>query len=1294
MKKKYCVLAVAALAFAGLSATVGNEHLFNTSGKPMTASDNARAFSLGGSANGTESETDPIDLSAYEAISTYDGWASTNNGQANSSSSNEWELIVPTSDCYLTFDYSVSSEGNCDVFSVIINDGSNDYTLLEGSGESSSTYIYQIKNAGTYKLIASYRKDGSVDTGSDMGTISNIKLLVFNPIGKARDYLSALEGKTGLINELTAAIEKAEAVDDTLKTLEYRNLCEVLSNVKNANNAYAEMQSNIAEGDSLLTTGEFEGLAEVLDNARNLDIATAGSADYLYQYSCVSQAISISRASLVDVSDWKFGSNAINIDNMYYYIDNEHKLAQFRNPSDLEVTSASIPSTITYNGDIYTVVSIYNQYYWDRYFEKLKELYLPNTIRKIGAYAFSAYPNLAWVELPKNVELIEGAAFENANNLYWIKLNTQVPPTCTGALGGTSFKRLNIPNGSMHAYRLSQYLGNYNLITETPIDITVNVVDAGDFGRLVLEQAGYLQEVNKLTVTGEFNNEDWTSLKGMTNLVEVDLSGLVNTEIPSELFYGNWTVTKVSFPSGLKSIGNSAFREMGVEEIVLPEGLETIEDYAFYDCANVTNIELPSTLKTIGYMAFADLGLVKSLVIPNSVTTIMDYAFTNCTGLEELTLSDNLSIISRYAFANSNIKALNLPESVTEIQNRAFSNCKNLKDVYFNDGLKSIGANAFYDCDSLKQIEFNEGLQYILEDAFYSCDGLTEITLPSSLYGCTYRPFNSCSRLKKINARSVIPPATNGYCPLYNVDMNDVVLTVPVWSVQEYQLAEGWNQFNTVEASDFLPQNVTINKNFVFSLTQSFPEDYKPNINLVQTSNYFTDAWGYNDYQHGNLTISSQSKLNVNGFNFVSSPYTKYISDYGDYFGGWEYTSVNPTSLIVNGEMRAENVNMSMKLCNNRWQFVSFPFDVKVSEIVPAMSETQWVVREYSGKNRADGKLDSTWVNVNRESVLSAGKGYIMHCYNNYSSDIVDFYVTPYKESVNRQGMFVSEDKTTALEENIGEFEHNRSWNLIGNPYPSYYDTRFMGFESPITVWNSYTNSYYAYSPVDDSYILSPNESFFVQRPIDQENILFSKEGRQVHRHVRTIEQRAAARAYQVKAPRNVYNFILSDETLSDRTRVVINESAQLGYEVSCDASKFMSDNQEMPQLYSLNGDVRFAINERPLAGGEVAFGYRVPQDGTYTITLDTSVSGEVFIEDRETGIAVRLTSEGYSFNAKAGENTTRFVVCFGAPVSTGIDALDANATNKVSGVALDGKMTGESYKGIVVKNNRKYIKK
>ena len=1296
MRKRNVLMAVSAFTLVGLSAmAVGGGHLFNASGESKLSNNSLIVTGMGGGLSDNTSDTDTLDTSAYELCGTYDDWTSTNQGQQGSVSSNEWEIIVPSSDAILSFDYMVSSEGGCDILNVIINDGSSDRTLVETSGDEKGSTTFKFSTAGTYKLTAQYRKDGSVDNGLDIGSVSNIKLLVNNPIGVARDYLSEIEGKAGLVAELTAAIDKAEAAEDTLKYEEYRNLSIVLANVKKANSYYPQMQVDIAEGDSLLTTGEFEGLADALNNAKELDVSTASSSDYFYHYNNVRSAVSISKASLVDISEWAFGDDVFSIDGLKYYIDSEHKLAKFFRPSSVETTSIVVPSTINIGGDVYTVVAIGNyNYWWGENCLNLKELILPNTIRLIGSYAFSGYPNLSWVELPKNVQVIQEAAFENAGNLYWVKLNSQVPPTCTGNIGGTSFKRLIIPDGTMHAYRLSNYLGNYNLVTETPIEVSVNVADPGDLGRLVLEKAGYLQEVNKLTVTGELNSDDWKSIKDMSNLIEIDLSEIVNTGIPSSLFSNRWAIEKVKFPNGLKSIGNEAFYSMGIIEIVLPEGLETIGDYAFYNCNNATKIELPSTLKTIGYYAFAENSSVKSVVIPNSVTSIGSYAFNNCSGLEELVLSENINDIREYSFAYTKIKTLNIPEKVSQIKEGAFYSCNKLSQVNLNNGLKTIASSAFAYCDSIKHIDFNEGLQTIGNDAFYDCDGLTELTLPSSLTYCTASPFTNCRNLKRINARSVIPPTTNGYCPIDNVTLNDVVLTVPVWSVQEYQLAEGWNQFKTVEASDYLPQNVVINKNFVFSLTQAFVDDYKPNINLEMTNARFTDSWNYDDYQRGNLTISSQSKLNVNDFNFVSSPYAKYHYDYGRYYDYWNTTEVNPTCLLVNGEMRAENVNMRMKLYKSKWQFVSFPFDVKVSDIVPVDPETQWVIREYSGANRAEGLLDTTWVNIKGESVLSAGKGYIMHCYNNSNTNVVDFDITPYKESVNRQGLFFAEDKTVALEEHLAEFEHNRSWNLIGNPYPTFYDTRFLGFESPITVWNSYTNSYYAYSPVDDSYILDPNEAFFVQRPIDQENMTLAKEGRQVHRHIRTLEQNNRANAYQVMAPRCVYNLTLGDENMSDRTRIVINEAAEPGYELNRDASKFMSDNAQMPQLYTLNGEVRYAINERPLACGEVALGCRLPKDGTYTIALETNIEGEVYIEDRLTGEIVLLTSEGYSFTANAGEYLTRFVVHFGPVAPTGIDGVDVDADGKVSGVTLDGKAVGESYKGIVVNKNRKSFKK
>ena len=457
MRKRNVLLAVSAFTLVGLSAmAVGGGHLFNASGESKLSNNSLIVTGMGGGLSDNTSDTDTLDTSAYELCGTYDDWTSTNQGQQGSVSSNEWEIIVPSSDAILSFDYMVSSEGGCDILNVIINDGSSDRTLVETSGDEKGSTTFKFSTAGTYKLTAQYRKDGSVDNGLDIGSVSNIKLLVNNPIGVARDYLSEIEGKAGLVAELTAAIDKAEAAEDTLKYEEYRNLSIVLANVKKANSYYPQMQVDIAEGDSLLTTGEFEGLADALNNAKELDVSTASSSDYFYHYNNVRSAVSISKASLVDISEWAFGDDVFSIDGLKYYIDSEHKLAKFFRPSSVETTSIVVPSTINIGGDVYTVVAIGNyNYWWGENCLNLKELILPNTIRLIGSYAFREYPNLSWVELPKNVQVIQEAAFENAGNLYWVKLNSQVPPTCTGNIGGTSFKRLIIPDGTMHAYRLS-----------------------------------------------------------------------------------------------------------------------------------------------------------------------------------------------------------------------------------------------------------------------------------------------------------------------------------------------------------------------------------------------------------------------------------------------------------------------------------------------------------------------------------------------------------------------------------------------------------------------------------------------------------------------------------------------------------------------------------------------------------------------------------------------------------------------------------------------------------------------
>lgn len=1112
------------------------------------------------------------------------------------------------------------------------------------------------------------------------------------------DYVETLDGLVGLQNELNAVLTQYPSSDSlSIDEMEVaiQTMQEAKKKAEKALETYNQLLALETTVVGYLESNSSDRLAAALAAAQAFDKTTATAADFTQAFTALHDSYYTCLALAVPMDQWSFNTSTYyTVDAMPYYIDTTNKLAQaigFRNKMTMD--ELVIPCSITVNGEEYAVVSFINKY---QYSQNIKQVTLPASLVHLGDYAFRYYQQLQELDVPENVASIGSNIFYGADQLRLLRLHTLTPPACSGAFGGSSNKKVMIPDSCIHAYRVANIWTDCLLVEEHPVAVTAEIAEPGELGRLIVDIAGHQQEVNKLIVTGELNTDDWNTIKNMKNLIEVDLSQTVNTFIPSSQFNGKWAIERVELPQNLTTINSYAFYRTSLKTIAIPDKVTEIGSSAFSDCSRLERIDLPHSVTSLGGDCFSSCDSLKHVTLSNQLTTIPSGCFS-CCDLGEIQIPASVKTINYDAFySNNHLKSIIFEEGLQTIGNGAFRACA-ISSLSLPLTLKTIESRAFANCSSLESLELNEGLQSINNDAFYDCTKLTEVVLPSSLTYCRY-PFSSCTGLKKLHARSVIPATTSGDCPITNVGLNDVTLYVPVWSRSEYLAAPGWNLFVTVENSDFMPQNVVIYKDFIFGLRDTLDTDYRPNIYLQQTDQSYTNAWGWSDYYHGNLKINSRSKLPVNNFEMVMSPYAKYYVDEGVYNNeiynstGYHYsTRYNPTSLIVNGEMRAENVSINMLLYRSRWQFLSFPFDVRMSDIVPVDSTTQWVVREYDGENRASGQMDSTWVNVPADGVLAAGKGYIMHCYNN-NSNLVRFTVAPVKESVNRQAIFIADNREVALEENLAEFEHNRSWNLVGNPYPCYFDSRYLNTEAPITVWNSYQNTYYAYSPVDDAYILNPGEAFFIQRPVDQESLVFDKAGRQTNRYARSIDSLGVSKAPMVLAPRKVINLTLSNGEQTDRTRIVFNEAASVGYETVRDASKFMSENKEMPQLFSVNGVVRYAINERPMGSGDVALGMLIAQSGTHTIALAAAVDEDLYLEDRLTGDYVKLDAEGYSFEAEAGEELNRFVLHVGEP--TAIYGVESDNNGETPAYNLGGQRVGQGFKGLVVKQNQKLLKK
>ena len=179
--------------------------------------------------------------------------------------------------------------------------------------------------------------------------------------------------------------------------------------------------------------------------------------------------------------------------------------------------------------------------------------------------------------------------------------------------------------------------------------------------------------------------------------------------------------------------------------------------------------------------------------------------------------------------------------------------------------------------------------------------------------------------------------------------------------------------------------------------------------------------------------------------------------------------------------------------------------------------------------------------------------------------------------------------------------------------------------------------------------------------------------------------RRANALRRAAEENRQLFDIELTGTNIHDRTRIVLNPKAKMDFEPECDAVKL--DNSGT-MLYTVEGGVRLAINERPSPQEGMTLIVEIAADGDYTLVLGKHNANDITLTDLENGTKVSLDTDSYTFTAKAGQR--RFSIGFG------------NATtyiNTVSSVAdsptfdLQGrKVEGTLKAGVYVRNGRKVI--
>ena len=261
--------------------------------------------------------------------------------------------------------------------------------------------------------------------------------------------------------------------------------------------------------------------------------------------------------------------------------------------------------------------------------------------------------------------------------------------------------------------------------------------------------------------------------------------------INSHAFVNCETFATVTLPSGLESIGESAFARC---PLLQRFNFQSLPDFLGINYDNVNSrFENGNNGKIYINGELFDTANIGELEWPESMKRIPDYAFCGY-GITGITVPADLELIGEAAFAGSALGYFKydgqeqsgsvIPGNITELPKFAF-NGSPISDIDLNN-VTVVGHGAFSKCQNLAKVNFGNSVTTIANYAFNECSSMERAIFPESLVSLGYGAFISCSSLKEIEFLGT--PATSGYCTFGGCDKISVVRIpdVNAWSQVDF----------------------------------------------------------------------------------------------------------------------------------------------------------------------------------------------------------------------------------------------------------------------------------------------------------------------------------------------------------------------------------------------------------------------------------------------------------------------------------------------------------------------------
>lgn len=167
----------------------------------------------------------------------------------------------------------------------------------------------------------------------------------------------------------------------------------------------------------------------------------------------------------------------------------------------------------------------------------------------------------------------------------------------------------------------------------------------------------------------------------------VEIDGVIYTRDMRKLIVGSAGLKHVEVPEGVEKIIDFAFYNSEIQSIKLPDSIKRIGDEAFSNCHNLKEINLGNGVRQLGNYVFSWDENLSKIELPPSLQEIGGYDFYK-SGIRSVILNEGLRNITQNAFAGTHIEKLYIPRSIKHIGKGAIS--ENTKEIIMPVFLEDI----------------------------------------------------------------------------------------------------------------------------------------------------------------------------------------------------------------------------------------------------------------------------------------------------------------------------------------------------------------------------------------------------------------------------------------------------------------------------------------------------------------------------------------------------------------------------------------------------------------------------